>query len=56
MWVQELRKMVGPDIVLCIAGNKIDLAKDRAVDHEQAEEYAQSGMLVSLAARCIGIP
>lgn len=42
MWVQELRKMVGPDIVLCIAGNKIDLAKDRAVDHEQAEEYAQS--------------
>jgi len=42
MWVKELRKMVGQDIVLCIAGNKIDLDKERAVDQAEAEEYAQS--------------
>lgn len=41
-WVKELRKMLGDDISLCIAGNKIDLDKDRHVDAEVAEEYAKS--------------
>eukprot|EP00794_Sanderia_malayensis_P012825 gene12825-14141_t len=41
-WVKELRKMLGDDICLCIAGNKIDLDKDRHVDAEVAEEYAKS--------------
>merc|ERR1712142_1118461 len=41
-WVRELRKMLGNDISLVIAGNKIDLEKQRHVSHQQAEEYAQS--------------
>jgi len=41
-WVKELRKMLGNDISLIIAGNKIDLEKQRHVSHQQAEEYAQS--------------
>jgi len=41
-WVKELRKMLGEDICLCIAGNKIDLEKNRNVSHEDAEEYARS--------------
>ncbi|CAH0546543.1 unnamed protein product [Brassicogethes aeneus] len=39
-WVKELRKMLGADICLIIAGNKIDLEKDRNVTLEDAEEYA----------------
>lgn len=36
-WVKELRKMLGNDICLVIAGNKIDLEKDRHVSLEEAE-------------------
>ena len=36
-WVKELRKMLGDDIALCIAGNKIDLEKDRHVPVADAE-------------------
>jgi Ras-related protein Rab-21 len=35
-WVKELRKIVGNDIVIVIAGNKIDLEKNRAVDEGEA--------------------
>ncbi|XP_013411985.1 ras-related protein Rab-21 [Lingula anatina] len=41
-WVKELRKMLGQDICLCIAGNKTDLEKDRHVPVADAEEYAAS--------------
>ncbi|XP_057333728.1 ras-related protein Rab-21 isoform X2 [Microplitis mediator] len=40
-WVKELKKMLGSDICLAIAGNKIDLEKDRNVSIEEAEEYAK---------------
>lgn len=40
-WVKELRKMLGKDIVLAIAGNKIDLEKSRSVSVEEAESYAK---------------
>ncbi|KAI4487458.1 PREDICTED: ras-related protein Rab-21 [Polistes canadensis] len=40
-WVKELKKMLGSEISLAIAGNKIDLEKDRNVSIEEAEEYAQ---------------
>ena len=36
-WVRELRKIVGSDIALCIAGNKCDLEKHRHVTLEEAE-------------------
>jgi len=41
-WVKELRKMLGNDIALCIAGNKIDMEKDRHVPVSEAEDYARS--------------
>ncbi|KZC12110.1 PREDICTED: ras-related protein Rab-21 [Dufourea novaeangliae] len=40
-WVKELKKMLGSDISLAIAGNKVDLEKDRSVSLEEAEEYAK---------------
>lgn len=40
-WVKELRKMLGKDIVLAIAGNKIDLEKARSVTLDEAEAYAK---------------
>ncbi|KOB67724.1 Ras-related small GTPase [Operophtera brumata] len=39
-WVKELKKMLGSDIVLIIAGNKIDLEHERTVSLEEAEGYA----------------
>ena len=41
-WVKELRKMLGKDIVLCIAGNKVDMEKDRNVTLSEAEAYAKT--------------
>lgn len=35
-WVKELRKIVGSDITIVIAGNKIDLEKNRNVNQEEA--------------------
>ena len=35
-WVKELRKIVGNDIIIVIAGNKIDLEKNRNVDENEA--------------------
>ena len=40
-WVQELRRTVGDDIAVAIAGNKADLERQRAVAAEEAEAYAQ---------------
>lgn len=41
-WVKELRKIVGKNIVLVIAGNKADMEKKRQVDEAEAEAYALS--------------
>lgn len=40
-WVKELKKILGSEICLAIAGNKVDLEKDLSVSIEEAEEYAQ---------------
>ncbi len=40
-WVKELRKVVGNDIKITIAGNKCDMVKARQVDEKEAEEFAQ---------------
>ena len=37
-WVKELRKMLGKDITLTIAGNKCDLERNRVVSQETAEK------------------
>ena len=41
-WVKELRKIVGDDIAICIAGNKMDLQKNAHVSVEEADAYAAS--------------
>mmetsp|Transcript_37980 Transcript_37980/g.65534 ORF Transcript_37980/g.65534 Transcript_37980/m.65534 type:complete len:220 (+) Transcript_37980:97-756(+) len=41
-WVRELRSIVGNDIAIVIAGNKYDLAKNRAVQEADALAYAES--------------
>jgi len=39
-WIRELRRMVGHDIVLVIAGNKCDMERQRQVAREDAQAYA----------------
>lgn len=41
-WVKELRKIVGDEILIAIAGNKVDLERQRGVLHEDAVAYAAS--------------
>ncbi len=41
-WIKELRKIVGPNIAIAIAGNKSDLERNRAVKSEDAIAYAES--------------
>ncbi|KAJ8603170.1 hypothetical protein CTAYLR_004614 [Chrysophaeum taylorii] len=41
-WVRELRQIVGAEICITIAGNKIDLEKHRAVPEDEALDYARS--------------
>mmetsp|Transcript_3695 Transcript_3695/g.4248 ORF Transcript_3695/g.4248 Transcript_3695/m.4248 type:complete len:242 (+) Transcript_3695:279-1004(+) len=41
-WVRELRKIVGENIAIAIAGNKSDLEKNRHVSEEEALKYAES--------------
>eukprot|EP01087_Luapelamoeba_hula_P024428 TRINITY_DN929_c0_g1_i1.p1 TRINITY_DN929_c0_g1~~TRINITY_DN929_c0_g1_i1.p1 ORF type:complete len:206 (-),score=37.89 TRINITY_DN929_c0_g1_i1:82-699(-) len=41
-WVKELRSQLGSSVVLAIVGNKMDLEKNRAVDAEEALNYARS--------------
>ncbi|KAG7391628.1 Ras- protein Rab-21 [Phytophthora pseudosyringae] len=41
-WVRELRRIVGDDIAICIAGNKSDLHRNRKVPEDEARRYAES--------------
>lgn len=45
-WVKELKKIVGTEIVLVIAGNKVDMEKNRRVDEEEAVKYVSTHDLV----------
>ena len=40
--MRELRKMVGSEILLTIAGNKLDLERQRVVSRQEAADYATS--------------
>lgn len=45
-WVKELQRQASPNIVIALAGNKIDLSNKRAVETEEAENYAiENGLL-----------
>ncbi len=39
-WVKELQRQGNPNIVIALAGNKLDLADQRQVDIEEAKSYA----------------
>ena len=40
-WISELKSMHTPDVVIALAGNKLDMADRRAVDAETAATYAR---------------
>eukprot|EP01105_Mastigella_eilhardi_P022562 TRINITY_DN5563_c0_g1_i1.p1 TRINITY_DN5563_c0_g1~~TRINITY_DN5563_c0_g1_i1.p1 ORF type:complete len:221 (-),score=70.50 TRINITY_DN5563_c0_g1_i1:69-704(-) len=45
-WVQELQRMGSPNIVIALAGNKLDLGNRRKVDAAVAQAYAdENGIL-----------
>jgi GTPase SAR1 family protein len=39
-WVKELQRQGSANIVIALAGNKLDLAEQRQVDIEEAKAYA----------------
>jgi Ras-related protein Rab-5C len=45
-WVKELQRQASPNIVIALAGNKLDLANKRAVAYEEAKAYADECSLL----------
>ena len=54
-WVKELRKMVGNDIQIAVAGNKVDLERQRTVAEEDAIQCAPYNLLTVHSRRCQGV-
>ncbi|KAI8881673.1 ras-related protein rab-5A-like protein [Backusella circina FSU 941] len=46
LWVKELQKQAGENIVIALVGNKLDLQHDRKVSFEEANEYATLNQLI----------
>eukprot|EP00800_Vazella_pourtalesii_P017150 TRINITY_DN5115_c0_g1_i3.p1 TRINITY_DN5115_c0_g1~~TRINITY_DN5115_c0_g1_i3.p1 ORF type:complete len:208 (-),score=19.62 TRINITY_DN5115_c0_g1_i3:253-876(-) len=45
-WIKELQRQANPDIVIALAGNKVDLAGKRAVEFVDAQSYADDNSLL----------
>lgn len=45
-WIKELQRQANPNIVIALAGNKLDLANKRAVSFEEAKAYADESSLL----------
>ena len=45
-WIKELQRQASPNIVIALAGNKLDLAGKRAVSYEEAKAYADECSLL----------
>lgn len=46
-WISELHRQADPSIIVCLVGNKSDLAStQRQVDTEEAKRYAQESNLM----------
>lgn len=45
-WVKELQKQANPNIVIALAGNKADKANERAVEYQEAQDYADENSLL----------
>lgn len=44
-WVKELQRQGNPNIVIALAGNKLDLAESRQVEIEEAKSYADDNQI-----------
>lgn len=40
-WIKELQRGGAPNIVICLTGNKLDLAEQRQVESDEAKAYAE---------------
>jgi Ras-related protein Rab-22 len=40
-WVDELRQVGPPDMILILCGNKSDLSQDRRISNQEANQYAE---------------
>ena len=47
-WVKELQRQGSANIVIALAGNKLDLAEQRQVDLEEAKAYADDNNIFLL--------
>lgn len=47
-WVKELQRQGNPNIVIALAGNKVDLASKRQVQPEDAQSYAEENGILFL--------
>jgi GTPase SAR1 family protein len=47
-WVKELQRLANTNIVIALAGNKVDLASKRGVELEEAQAYADENSLLFL--------
>lgn len=47
-WVRELQRRGEPNVVIALAGNKVDLEFRRAVKIEEAKQYAEENNLIHL--------
>lgn len=45
-WVKELQRQASPNIVIALTGNKADLANKRAVNFDEAQQYAEENNLL----------
>jgi Ras-related protein Rab-5C len=45
-WVKELQRQGNPNIVIALAGNKVDLEEDRKISTESAQSYADDNGLL----------
>ena len=48
-WIKELQRQANPNIVIALAGNKLDLAGKRAVTFDEAKAYADECGLLFMA-------
>ena len=45
-WIDELNEKANPNILICLAGNKVDLADERVISEEQGKSFAEEYWLL----------
>lgn len=49
-WIRDLNRQANPNIVVCLVGNKLDMASSRAVPIETATRYASDNDVLFIEA------